>query len=646
MRVSSLSSRYIVIAMLFGMVFGIVTTTSADVSESVPDDNSGEDSSHSEEINKDQGQPKESDRSSEEKTSGKDEEVNNDLEQSETSERSSEEKTSGKNEEVDRDLEQSETSDRSNEEEVRGEDEEVNRDLEQSETSGRLSEEKTNSEKREDPDAWGSSDDDKVGWGEAGDDTVTPAENDGGEIGFNDTESDSIGFADTFIEKDESETIFAETAPEETSKSSSWRISGFLRSDLGLWVDRIHTNGFAKARQSLDLSARYKIKNFSVVASGHGEYDFAYLHRREDYDSATLEAYEYLIDIRDTYVRGTTKYFDITLGKQIVAWGQGDMMTLVDVACPRDLREPGITDLDDTRLPVLSSRVGLFLGNHRIEAMVTHEAFFGYRPPPFGDYSPLPAAIPRDVKDLLKNTPVWYKDKQSRFDLKNQQYLGRWMYKGPGLDLELYFASILDNRGVILFDSVELLSDVINSNRVEIVLDHPRYTMIGHSGALPLGSWLFKWELGADFDRAFNVVASPDMPLQLEIERASLIGGFVGVAYTGFQNTSISLEFKKSFLFEEFPTMLFDVEAPTLGLRYYRNLFREDLRLDFTLLIYGFRIEYGWLGRCLIEHIIRDGLRVSTGYIAYYPGYGFGILSGMVDNNRFYVQLRWDFSIL
>jgi hypothetical protein len=487
---------------------------------------------------------------------------------------------------------------------------------------------------------WGDGDDDEAGWGEKGENAS----------GGKDGTSDDVGFGEREEDAGEGGIVPSKKASDEASGEtrgpSPWSVVGFSRSDLGFWVERLDKNGFAKARQSLDLSARYKIKSFRAVASVHGEYDFAYLYHRDTHDAATLDTYEYLIDVRDTYLVAAIGNLDIALGKQIVVWGQGNMMSLVDVVCPKDLREPGLTDMDDMRLPVLSTRLSLFFGNHRVETMVIHEAFFGYRAPPFGDYSPLPALLPEEVLDTLEGVPIWYKDKQARFNLKNQQYLGRWTYKGPEVDLELYLASVLDGMGVIDLDYTELLSSIINGRRAEIVLDHPRYTMLGHSGAWPIGAWLLKWELAVDLDRPLNVGDSTAVPLRVGIARSSTIGGLIGFTYTGFKDTVLSLEVKKSWILEDIPDVLFDIEEPTLGFRCRRNLGSDDLRLDFTLLMYGWGLKYGWLGRLLMEYVIRDGLRITAGYITYYPGHEFGLLSGMAGNDRFYMQLRWDFSIL
>ncbi len=320
-------------------------------------------------------------------------------------------------------------------------------------------------------------------------------------------ESDGLGFADISEEKSKDE-----DEVEDKSKSSRWSLDGFTRSDWGLWVERFEKgeNPFAKGRQNLDLALGYKSEILRFRASGHAEYDVAYLYKRDSYNEPTLDAYEWLVDLRETFMAASFDFFDITVGWQTVVWGEADVLSLVDVASPKDLREPGLADLADLRLPVLSTRLGLFSGYHRIETMIIHEAFFGYRSPPFGPFSPLPALLmeaPPDAEsaaEYILNYPIWYEDEQVRFSINNQQYLMRWAYKGPGIDLALYLASVLDQQGVIRSDFVEIYAGILEENDANILLDHQRYMMVGHSGAWPFGNWLFKWELNAEIDRKFN----------------------------------------------------------------------------------------------------------------------------------------------
>ncbi|MDP6945441.1 MAG: hypothetical protein QF464_14935, partial [Myxococcota bacterium] len=88
------------------------------------------------------------------------------------------------------------------------------------------------------------------------------------------------------------------------------------------------------------------------------------------YDTATLETYEWLVNTREVQLAASLGDFEVTVGRQIVAWGEGDMLSPIDVVNPRDMREPGQSDLADVRLPVLASRVGYFTGAHRFELMI------------------------------------------------------------------------------------------------------------------------------------------------------------------------------------------------------------------------------------------------------------------------------------
>ncbi|MCP4602233.1 MAG: hypothetical protein GY847_17235 [Proteobacteria bacterium] len=478
-------------------------------------------------------------------------------------------------------------------------------------------------------------------------------------------ESDSVGFADNSGDevKDDVKNDVDDEAKHETAPSR-WALTGFARSDWGLWVERFDRdeNPFAKGRQSLDLDLRYQWEFLRFKVSGHLEYDLAYLHKRDSYNEPTLDTYEWLVDFRETYISASFDFFDLTTGWQIVVWGEGDVLSLLDVATPKDLREPGLADLDDLRLPVLATRLSLFSGYHRIEAMIIHESFFGYKSPPFGPFSPLSGLLgnaPSDAAfatDYILNYPIWYEDEQVRFSINNQQYLMRWSYRGPGIDLALYLASVLDQQGVLGSDFLHIYTKIIEEKDVNIILDHQRYMMVGHSGAWPFGSWLFKWELGIDIDRKYNedidsgyiLDIGSDTPGEavIPIVQATQIGGMASIAYMGFRDAMIFIELAKRWLLEDLPDLLFPVEEPIVAVRYTHALLPDDLELELGLSLFGWSVKYGWLARAMATYNIMDGLKVSLGYITYQPGENrFGMLAGFVENDRVFLRLRWDFAI-
>ena len=68
-----------------------------------------------------------------------------------------------------------------------------------------------------------------------------------------------------------------------------------------------------------------------------------------------------------------TNNFDLKAGRQIVVWGRMDNIRVNDVLNPLDLRIPGLTDIEDLRLPVFMTRVDYYLANIALTGYLIHE---------------------------------------------------------------------------------------------------------------------------------------------------------------------------------------------------------------------------------------------------------------------------------
>ncbi len=423
-------------------------------------------------------------------------------------------------------------------------------------------------------------------------------------------------------------------------------LDGAFRSQWGAWVERFSGNPFAKGRQNLDLQLRYTRDWFRLLISGHAEYDLAYLHQRSRYDSETLDEYEWLVDLRESVIHATLSWVQLSFGRQTVVWGEGDVLSPLDIANARDLREPGLSDLEDIRLPVLSTKVGVTADAYRIEAMMIHESFFGLRSPPLGPFSPWAEVVGRldqvfeGLEQGLRSRPLAFVDRPGRYSLKNQQGLLRVTRWGRGLDLGFYVASVLDRDGVFVPPTIEAL---FAPGPLEFVIAHPRYTLVGTSGALPLGDWLIKWELAASVNRALNVLApAPDNRTH---GRATLLDGMLSWTYSGFSNTFIFLEFQQRFLLTELPKTLFSTKMPAVALRSRHTFLREDLELHLALSGIGWNFEGGWLARLELRFRAIDHLWASIGLTSYHPGRELSPLSGLNQHDRFFARFRYDFSL-
>jgi len=447
--------------------------------------------------------------------------------------------------------------------------------------------------------------------------------------------------------------------PSPAADAPSFEASGFLRSDWGAWVERLPTAPLAKARQSVDLAVRYRSGPWRAVVSGHVAYDPVYLLFPGQEDAATRETYEWLADLRESYVQGTFGALDVTFGRQIVAWGEGDIISPLDVVNPRDLREPGLADLDDLRLPALATRAGLFLGDHRFELMIIHAPDFGYRSPPLGPFSPLGAVI-RSVAGqapslaaLLDTAPARFRDLPAQPAFNNQQYLARWVFRGPAVDVAAYAASVLDRQGVIT--EVDLETDVtgnllmpgppVQTQTVALVQQHARYWLLGHSGALPLGSWLLKWEVFGNFGRQFTAGTLQLPGVELHGEPVNLAGVMAGVTSTAVSNLRLDLEVTKAWLLSDATNLLFAADEPSAALRAAYSLPSQHLSFEAMTMVLGWLGSQGWLARASVTYNLLDGLAMSLGGIHYGPGPALGPLAGFDTHDRINFKVRYDFKL-
>lgn len=468
------------------------------------------------------------------------------------------------------------------------------------------------------------------------------------EEGWGDDSEDDFGF-ETNVDVSDVQLTQTEERPWELS------IDGFLRSDTGIWSRRVQSNPFAKARQSLDLRLSFRYEFFSVVVAGHGEYDFAYLHERETYSEEDLEAYEYLVQARDAYVGFSFEKWELSLGQQIITWGEGDVLSPIDVVNARDQREPGLADLDDIRVPALATRLSYFFKGARYELIVVHYPNYGMRPPPFGEFSPLPAALQSgsirfDLDAIQARKQFYYRDDPNGFALENQQYFFRFQYKGAGIDVAVHVASVLYREGVVnVLNTSELLDPT--ASEVGIDFRHPRYMLGGLALAVPAGPFVLKFEGLVEGQKPLGVIDSNSANtfLRLAVNPTDVVTLMGHVTYSGIADHSFTLELQKAFALQMPQNVAIDPGAPVMAIRTSHNFLRNDLSLNFLVTLFGWTANQGLFSRAELGYDWMAGFNTSLGYIFYLPSESsseLGPLSGYDYHDRIFFRLRFDFSIL
>ncbi|MEO8179303.1 MAG: hypothetical protein ABI895_10760 [Deltaproteobacteria bacterium] len=418
---------------------------------------------------------------------------------------------------------------------------------------------------------------------------------------------------------------------------------GYLRSEVGLWLERLSGNPLEKARQSVDINARYVWGNRRLVASLYAARDLAYLHQRQDYDRTTLDEYETRVFARELFARWSPGIFELSVGKQIVARGVGTVLSPIDSIGPRDDREPGLAALDDLRLGVWASRASLSWSDQRLELMFVHRADFGLRSPIFGPFNSLATLFGGSYRALNALSPAPIDNlvmvhRPRGWGVRSQQMLGRWSLASAGLDLEVYAGSVRDQFGVFH----QLLRSPL-PGVLDFEVEHLRYTLLATAGSMPLGSWLLEWELAAEIGRSFDVASQSFASGLPSRRRTTLLTGMAGVRYSGLPDGLLTLELTHGEVLKDIGALLFPFDQPALALRYQHTLRANLLEVRAQFIGFGSELQFGAIGHLELEYALTDAWHAMLGYATYQPGSEFGFIAGFERHDLLLSSLRYDF---
>ncbi len=366
-----------------------------------------------------------------------------------------------------------------------------------------------------------------------------------------------------------------------------------------------------------ELSPAWKFK-----LSGSSFYDAAYsLNNRGIYTQEVLDTYETDTEFRETYIEGTlTEQLDIKIGRQIVVWGKSDNIRVTDLLNPLNLTEPGITDLEDLRLPVFMTKIDYYIGDWGVSAIAIHEKRF-HKLPPFGS-------------DFFPGTRQFPPETIPSGSLSNSDYALALNGTFTGWDLALYYADVFDHSPHLFLA------------QPDPALYHAEITMFGADINLIMGNWLFKFE-GAFFDGVrFSDVMDPDTLAATRIPGSySLYKLLLGLEYSGFTDTTLSIEGMNSHVNH------LDSQAEKTGIK--QDRFQGALRLTkkylndrFNLIllasIYGEKGQDGAMYRITGEYDLTDDIRITGGMVWYNSG-DLESFQTIGANDRVYLDIKLSF---
>jgi len=377
--------------------------------------------------------------------------------------------------------------------------------------------------------------------------------------------------------------------------------------------------GLNMVRPELELILKSRFSDkWQGQISARGVHDPVYAIRgRDDYSLQVLDEYEEEFELKDTFVQGSlTNALDAKIGRQTVVWGTLDNIRATDVLNPLDRRLPGLTDIEDLRLPVTMAKFDYYVGSWDLSGMAIPEVRFSKLPAFGSDFFPSPSPLPQeDAPDD---------------GLENAQYAAALTGVFSGWDIAFYWADIYADQSYVESVSREAADQFIRR--------YSRIKMLGTAANLAAGNWLLKAE-AACFDglRYTNRPHTDHVRLDLA----------TGVEYAGFSEAAVSLEAVNRHLFD-YDSLLEQApdavrrDAFQWALRITRDLLNDTLTLGLLAAAFGFAGEDGAFERLDAEYDITDAVSIRTGAVVYQSGEK-GQLKEVGGNDRLFAVLTYHF---
>ncbi len=381
-------------------------------------------------------------------------------------------------------------------------------------------------------------------------------------------------------------------------------------------LDKPDYRGLRKLRLYLQLEYQYDLTpNTRFFVDGKASRDLAYQFLdREEYSEDYLQAYEQEIELRETFVSTSLgSNIDLKFGRQIKVWGKADLLSVVDVLNPTDSREPGLIDIDDSRLPVTMTQLDYYTGDWNLNLVVIHEIRFG-KSPEFGsefyfaDAESPPEEIPTET-----------------------EYGAALNGHFTGWDLSFYAASVYNDQG----RADGSFQPMLNLFPDRVV--HDRLQIVGTAFSAVEGSWIMRGEIadvqGLRFTNFSKTFSRQDHVL--------------GVEYSGIPDAALSAEVSWEWI-REFEQALEEVpneqeqNTVTTAIRFQQDFLNQTLSFNVIAFQFG---EFGSSGssqRIGLDYDWADGLNVGGGILLYHEG-DTSYSKRIANNDRLFADLKYSF---
>lgn len=375
--------------------------------------------------------------------------------------------------------------------------------------------------------------------------------------------------------------------------------------------------GLSSLRSEVMLEIDKKLgKNWSARISASAAYDAAYdINGRDSYTDDVQDNYIEEVELLETYVQGRLlKYLDVKAGRQIVVWGNLDNIRVTDILNPLNLREIGVTDIEDRRLPVTMLKIDAYIFNWTLSGMAIPEIRFNKNPEYGSDF------YPADLPPVHEETP------EDGFEHMEYALSASGVFSG--WDVAFYWADVYSDAS-----HLERLPGVF---QVELV--HAQLNLYGVAVDVVIGNWLLKAEVAHITGLKYFNTAD---------ETFSRTDVGAGIEFSGFSETILGLEVVQRHIhdyedvLENEPDNLEKISTQS-AVMLTKTWLNKTLSLTILASAFGTDFKKGSLQRYELAYDISDGLLVKGGLAVYQSGSTTGF-NNIGDNDRLFLEFKYSF---
>lgn len=441
---------------------------------------------------------------------------------------------------------------------------------------------------------------------------------------------------DGFGEEGDSEDFFMETETLEVApvEQKAYGLSGFVEESLAYGYqqdDPDLVKMMTKSGLEADAALWDKIK---AKFRGHLFYDHGWAHQgRHHYSDDLLEIHEFRGEVDEFYLDAAlADWLHIRVGRQFSAWGDTEGDQLTDLVNSRNMTEPGVLDVEDSREGVAATQVSLFTEKMKLNLAALHEVRTHRLAP---KSSPFDSFRPYREAGLVIHGDETPADRPG-----NTEFLARFSRNFSWGDLHLMFADVYDDMPFLDYEGVT------GSGALAFTPRHKRIKAWGAMANYVTGSFVFKGEAvyktGRGFERGdlADQLASGASDVTAHEEKNTL-QAMAGLEYNGIKDVYATLELVGSRVLDHDDRLITGESSAYTTLIVTHDALRDTLETELTASWYPDDDEL--LLKLTATYDLTDAWRLYGGIVIYESSEPNGLIYPFRKNDRIIGSIRYNF---